>query len=675
MISSIKIGSRQSPLAKVQVQEVLSLLGNLTPTYELKTFATQGDIDKTTPLTSNPGDDFFTNTLDQALIRKEIDIAIHSAKDLPQKLPEGLKIFALTKALDETDSWVSPCSLEVLPQGAKVGTSSVLRAEMIKILKPSITLVDIRGTIEERLNLLQKKEVDGLIIATCALKRLGLQNHIKSILPWPAMPLQGQLAVVGRQGEREIEKFFEPIDVRRHYGKVFLVGAGPGDPGLITLKAVEVLKETDCVFYDYLADPLLLKHAPKAEHIYVGKRKGAHVLSQSELSRQLKDKALQGKRVVRLKGGDPLVFGRGADEINYLRSYHIPVQVIPGISSATGIPSFLGVPLTARSVSSSVAFVSGHGDTESNNQSQEITIPQAETIVFLMGLTKLGQIVRALLKNGWSKTKPIMVISNGTKPNQVILQGTLGNIERLAFSQTLIAPALIITGDTVNFYHKEPLKVLLHCGTHPEQYAHLGQIIPWPTIEIQPVVLNAQEQQKLIRDFDESDFIILTSPNAVEHFMKIILAIKPANVVFKKIFAVIGRYTAQVLDEFGITAQILSSEETAEGLFETIIRIIDLKGKTILLPRSSLPNPFLKQALEQKGACIKEWTVYKNIKTPKKPLPNASIEGVIFTSPSTFQNFLEDYDTIPASWQILAKGPVTAKALQEAGYQPQMVGV
>ena len=279
---SLKIGSRQSPLAKIQVQEILSALGlsgplqgGKTPSigYELITLKTKGDIDKTTSLSTNPADDFFTNTLDQALLDRRIDISIHSAKDLPKQLAAGLKIYALTKPLDESDSWVSSYRLEDLPQGAKIGTSSQLRGEMIKTLAPQAVLKDIRGTIEERLEMLDQKQIDGLIIATCALKRLGLENRIQSILPWEAAPLQGQLAITGREGEPELEKIFESIDIRRSYGPVYLVGAGPGDPELITLKAIKTLNTADCVIYDYLADASLLEYAPQAEHIFAGKRK------------------------------------------------------------------------------------------------------------------------------------------------------------------------------------------------------------------------------------------------------------------------------------------------------------------------------------------------------------------------------------------------------------------
>ena len=671
----IKIGSRPSALAQIQAREILSLLPKKLFDHELLIFSTQGDIDKTTPLTSNPSDHFFTNTLDAALLKKEIDLAVHSAKDLPKKLNPGLKIFALTKAIDDTDSWVSDYSIENLPKGAKIGTSSVLRGEMIKALKPEIELVDIRGTIQERLELLHHKKIDGLIVATCALKRLGLEKAIKNLLPWESTPLQGQLAVVGRLEDSSIEKLFESIDIRRSYGEVFLVGAGPGDPQLITLKAIEILKDAHCVFYDYLLDHSLLKYAPKAEHIYVGKRKGDHTLSQEKLCQQLKDKVMQGRKVVRLKGGDPLIFGRGAEEISYLRSYHIPVHVIPGVSSATSIPSMLGVPLTARGVASSVAFVSGYGESESDQNNKDIEIPQTDTIVFLMGLSKLGQIINSLLKAGWNKTKPIMIISNGSKVNQKVLSGTLVDIEKKVFLASLEAPALIVAGDTVNFYQEEAKKLLLHCGTHPEKYTHLGQIISWPMIQIQPVLFNEKDKKNLVSDFDQSDFVVLTSPNAAEHFIRVILGLKSANTVRQKIYAVIGRSTAEVLDDFGLAAQIISPQETAKGLYNLMSRVMTLQGKTVLLPRSSLPNPFLRKALEEKGVTVKEWTIYENTKIPKRPLPADPIGGVIFTSPSTLHNFLEDYATIPASWQIYAKGPVTAGALEEAGYQAHVMDI
>lgn len=290
----VKIASRSSTLALAQVEEILSALTSVTPGvkeahFEILKFETTGDIDKTTPLTDSR-DDFFTDAIDLALLEGKADIAVHSAKDLPWHLHEGLKIFALTKGLDDKDAWAGRVHWKDLPLKARVGTSSVLRQKQVLLLRPDLTIVNIRGTIQERLQLIKEGKVDGIVAAACALTRLKLGSEIKDIFPWEGMPLQGQLAVVGRPKDHELEQLFSIIDVRCHYGKVTLVGAGPGDRELITLKGVKALEAADCVFYDYLVDAGLLKYAGHAEHIYVGKRKGEHSLPQEELSRLLKKK-------------------------------------------------------------------------------------------------------------------------------------------------------------------------------------------------------------------------------------------------------------------------------------------------------------------------------------------------------------------------------------------------
>ncbi len=665
----VKIASRSSPLALAQIEEIIRDLkarGRVF-NYEILKFETAGDKDKNTPLTSSR-DDFFTDAIDRALLEGKADIAIHSAKDLPQHLHEDLRIFALTQGLDDKDAWVGRVHWKDLQPQAKVGTSSVLRQKQILGMRPDVTIVAIRGTINERLQLLKEGKVDGIVVAACALKRLKLEREIKDIFPWEGQPAQGQLAVVGRRGSYELENLFSSIDVRRRYGKVTLVGAGPGDCELITLKGIKALEAADCVFYDYLVDAGLLKHAPQAEHIYAGKRKGEHSLSQEDLSRMLKEKAFAGKKVVRLKGGDPLIFGRGADEIQYLRSYHIEVEIIPGISSATGIPSSLGIPLTARGIASSVAFLSGHEEDEDKNHPKLVPIPQADTLVFLMGLTKLSIIVKSLQKSGWPREVPMMIIANGTKAQEQIVKGTLWTIEDLAERQDLKPPALIVVGKTIEFYKPNPQKTLLHCGTHPEVYGHLGKILHWPMIDIKPVSMDEAGQKHLLQAFESADIIVYTSWYAVEYFIKTLRFIKPVVHFENKIFAVIGTRTQEALQKYNIQAAVVSQEETAQGLLKAITQHMNVKGKRILFPRSSLPNPFLRDALIAHGAIIEEITIYVNTKPAKRDLPSAGIEGVIFTSPSTVRNFLTDYGTIPASWQIMAKGPVTLKTLQEAGY-------
>ncbi len=673
MSKPIVIGSRGSPLALVQVEEILNLLPQ-RPAHVLKTFTTAGDWDKTSSLTSKVGDDFFTNTLDHALLKGDVDVTIHSAKDLPQTLAPGLAIVALPEGIDDTAALVGRFSLKDLPAHAKIGTSSTLRQQQIQSIRPDITIVDIRGTISERIDLVNNGTIDALIVATCALKRLGLAHLIKDILPWEGMALQGQLAVVARQGDWQMQNLFQPLDIRQKFGKVILAGAGPGDPELITVKAMKALKGADIIFYDYLADERLLHFALKAEHHFVGKRKGAHSMPQSQLNILLRNAAKQGKTVLRLKGGDPLIFGRGAEEIEYLRSYHIDVEVIPGVSSATGIPSSLAIPLTARDVSSSVAFISAHERLEAEHRQSPIHIPQADTLVFLMGLTKLPQIIDALRANGRCEQYPIMIISKGTRSDEHIVQGTVSTIVAQAQSADIKPPALIIAGNIIGFYKKhQPQKNILYLGTNPSFYRHLGRLIEWPMLNIAPIQFSAAQIMDIQKRLHNAELVIFTSPQSVYHFCR---TLRQANIFERlaaKAIATIGAGTTDVLNEFYLSPILVAKEETAKGLYQAITQAMQVKGKQILLPRSNLPNPFLKEALLSSGAHVDELTIYTNTKPAKRPLPEISIDTIIFTSPSTVKHFIEDYGQIPSSWEILAKGPVTHQALKDSGYESKIV--
>jgi len=673
----LKIGSRKSPLALVQVQEVIDLLklSGLRINTDLYSFETAGDQDKKTPLTQNVADDFFTNTIDQALLDHTIDVAVHSAKDLPQKLNPSLTIVALTSCMDDSDAWVGVAPFADLPVNARVGTSSFLRQEFIKSKRSDVQLISIRGTIQERLNLLDNRKIDGFIVATCAMKRLKLEHRITEKFPWEGTPLQGQLAIVCRRDDQQMKQLFRPLDARLSYGSVALVGAGPGDPELITLKAIESLKKAQCVFYDYLVDPTLLRYAPKAEHVYVGKRKGAHAIKQAELSRLIKLKAMEGKNVVRLKGGDPLIFGRGADELAYLRAYHIPTEVIPGVSSATGIPSQLGVPLTARGVSSSVAFISAHGEDECSKPSLPIAIPDTQTVVIFMGLSKLSEIIHAFRLKKWPEDTPVMIISRGTKKNQQVIKGTLQTIEQAVATVQLKPPALIIVGRVTDFYQPvDKHKNILFLGTHPQEYSALGNIIHCPMIQISAKKFSLKERKTILQRLSEAQVVLLTSEYAVEYFDKFLEVSRQSLSSLKNIdFVVIGSYTAQALLDRGAHPRIIAPVETAQGVYQELKRRMKLKDLKIIFPRSSLPNPFLKKALIKAGADVFEFSVYENTPARKRPLPKISIDSVVFTSPSTVHNFLKDYKKIPESWEILCKGPVSLKALKDQGYSGSII--
>ncbi len=676
-ITKIKVGSRSSPLALAQVEEILVLLKRkgIKVSFERKVYNPKGDQDKITPLTQNTADDFFTDALDAALLQGEIDIAIHSAKDLPQQINSNLEIFALTQSLDDTDAFVGKIKFSELKPGAKVGTSSLLRQKSVKELNPTLQCVDIRGAIQERIQILERGDCDGIVVATIALKRLGLAHLIKDIMPWEGTPLQGSLAVVGKRGREDLKKIFTQIDIRKKFGKVYLVGAGPGDPGLITVKGLKILKKADCIFYDYLAPKEILKHAPKAQKVYVGKRKGEHTLPQSELNKLIRQKVIQGKTVVRLKGGDPLIFGRGADEIEYLRAYHIHVEIIPGVSSATGLASLLGIPLTARGISSSVAFLSGHEPEEKSGELKLPAIPQVDTIVFLMGLTKLSEIILSLKKKNWKETTPTIVISKGTYLDEKIVVGTLRDIEKKVSQEKLEPPALIIAGEVVKFYNPPQKKeAILYTGTNPLKYERLGSIIHLPMIKIKEAKLTAQQRQRLFAELDSCDIILLTSRFGVHYFLKI-LSKKKYNIALLKgkQWIAIGEETAAALREHDIEPGFVAQEESSEGLVKELEEQFPLRGKKILFPRSSLPNPYLKEKLTALGNSVKEIVVYENVKPTKRKLPEDGIQKIIFTSPSTVKNFIKDYKKIPSRWKVLSKGTLTQKTLSELGYQSEVI--
>lgn len=675
----ITVGTRTSPLALVQIDEIESLLKNAEGVDDFafvrKTYTSQGDTDKKTPLFAIKKDDVFTDQLDRAILAGEIDIAIHSAKDLPKKLPEGLMIYALTESPDATDAFVGRVPFGQLPKGAKIGTSSGFRQERLRQLNPELEPVAIRGTIQERIEQFEQGKYDGIIVATIALKRLGLEDYIMGILPWDGIPLQGQLAVVGHENNRSLRNFFKTIDVRQQYGCVYLVGSGPGDPELITLKAIRVLNEADVVLYDYLTHKDTLKHAAKADLIYTGKRKGAHSIVQSELNQKLRDLAFAGKTVVRLKCGDPFIFGRGAEELAYLREYFIPIDVIPGVSSATAVATGLGIPLTARDLSSSVSFISAHTKDE-KAQEGPIKVPDTDTIVYLMGLTKLEKIVKALIKKYKDKNRAIAVISRATYRDEKIVVGTLADIEHKVTAANVLAPCIILFGDVLRFYKEKPVlpQKVLFTGTNPERFTGLGEICSWPMIQIAAQPLDEIKQSQLRDDFDRADIVLFTSRYGVQYFFQFLHAAGLTAEAFKgKAVFVIGTTTADELIDHDVHPTLMANIETSHGLLDVIREKHDVDGKRILFPRSALPNPTLKDELTALGAEVKEVSIYTNTKPPKRDLCTDDFDAAFFTSPSTVRNFLEDYKCIPAHWRILAKGEVTAEYLKKKGYKSEVL--
>jgi uroporphyrinogen III methyltransferase/synthase len=408
-IKEIKVGSRPSPLAKIQVQEIIGLFPAID--FQIQYTDSMGDKDRTKDLMSEGiPQDFFTREIDQLILRDMVDIGVHSAKDLPEVLPRGLEIFAITQGKNPGDSLVGPAgyNLDSLPQSAKVGTSSLRRKTQLLKIRPDLEILPIRGNIHERIQLTRDNLADAVVVATCALERLGLDSGVS--LPLITHPLQGFLAVVGREEEQHLKDIFSPMDVRKSWGSVGLVGAGPGDPSLMTIQGRKVLEEADEVFYDALLDPRQLRGL-KASLKYVGKRKGEHSYAQERIQDFMIRSAQAGRQVVRLKGGDPFVFGRGGEEVLALREARLNYRVVPGVSSALGAAAYLDLPLTQRNVSSSLAFSMGYPP-------EEIRVLNVDSQAVFMGRSNIGLFAQQALAKGYGPQTSLVLVENATWPQQ-----------------------------------------------------------------------------------------------------------------------------------------------------------------------------------------------------------------------------------------------------------------
>lgn len=467
-----------SRLSRLQVEEVFKNFPELA--YEIKYLESYGDKNQQISLLNGEAPaDIFTRELDDAIRQGDADIAIHSAKDLPYPLPEDIEVIALFPAFDTTDSLVSRDhkKLAELPAGSIIGTSSPLRKKGLNELRPDLTIKGIRGCIEERVLQVKNGKYDAAIVATCALKRLGMEDEIAEVLPFPTHPLQGFLAVTAKKGSQDLKQAFASKSILDKQGSVSLVGFGPGDPDLLTIKAAKAIDAADIIFYDDLIDDSYLADK-KAEKIYVGKRAGYHHKEQADINRLLLEAAREGKNAVRLKGGDPMIFAHGSEEIEYLESNLIKVNVIPGITTASALAASQKISLTHRDFSSSVALVSGHTP-------QPVT-PDAETLVYYMGAKQLQVIATQLIdKEGWAFNTPVLLTYNVSRPDEQTFETTLWNL-RNGEMQNLPTPLIALIGYVAGLKHHQAsdIKPTLYTGTLPAIEKRKADYTYTPLIEI-----------------------------------------------------------------------------------------------------------------------------------------------------------------------------------------------
>lgn len=652
----IKVGGRKSPLSILQIKEVLSYFPSVV--YELITMDSYGDKNKQISLMNKIAPDFFTRELDTLLLNDEADIIIHSAKDLPYPLPQGIKLLALFEAFDKTDSLVSRGNLTLaqLPPGSKVGTSSPTRKAELEKIRPDVTVISIRGTIEERIQQVDEGKIDALIVASCALKRLGLTNRTAEVLPFRTHPLQGNLAVTAKSGRTDLQELFESHDIRKKYGQVTLVGFGPGNPDLLTIAGDKALSDADVIFHDDLLDRDFLNKYP-AIKIYVGKRFGNHSYNQDEINELIYEAAISGKSVVRLKGGDPMVFAHGREEIDFLQSRYVTVRVIPGISAAIALSAYTHIPLTHRGIASSVAFVTGHSI-------DNLQVPDADTLVYYMGGNNYTAITTAAIKKGLPEHTPVALVHNISLPDQKIFYSTLG---RLAKEQIKYpTPVVIMIGKVVAFESNIPIPKVLITGSSKDEYTHLGEITHTPLIKIE----KNKDNDALISSIENiknTDWIIFTSRYGVQYFFETFKEMhKDIRTLNHVKIASVGKVTSSVLAGFSITTDFESTTESAEGIIR-FFKDQSISNKNILLPRSDKGLKYLSDELTDLGNKVFDVPVYYNTQNEKTTVQDLSVyDKIVFSSPSGVDAFMDIYKEIPPDIEIITKGKTTASALSKS---------
>ena len=458
-------------------------------------------------------------------------------------------------------------------------------------------------------------------------------------------------------------------------GTVYLVGAGPGDPELITQRGLRLIQTADVILYDNLAPPALLDYAkPDAETRYVGKKRAAHALSQEEINDLLVEYARAGKQVVRLKGGDPLIFGRGGEEAEALGEAGIPFQLVPGVSSALGVAAYAGIPLTHRKLTSSVTFVTGHDP----DQIDWPRVGVSGTLVIFMGLTSFDEVAQRLVAAGRDPKTPAAAIRWGTRPDQVVVSGTVENLAETVTKAGLRPPALVVVGEVaalrerLNWYEKLPLfgqrivvtRAREQAVGFAEKLRLLGaEPIVLPTIQIDPPD-DWGPLDRAIERLADYDWLIFTSQNGVHRFVERLDGSAADLRAIRGKIAAIGPATAEALEELHLKVDLTPKTFVAEGLLEAF-EGHDVQGKRVLIPRATVAREILPRELRRRGVEVDVVPAYKTVR------PELTFEGkadwITSTSSSTASNLLKGIKTLGGA-RIASIGPITSETIRAHGH-------
>lgn len=490
-------------------------------------------------------------------------------------------------------------------------------------------------------------------------------------------------------------------------GKVYLVGAGPGDAKLITVKGLECIQKADVLVYDRLASPRLLKHMKSGgEKIYVGKLPDRHTMKQEEINQLLVDLALEGKTVVRLKGGDPTIFGRVGEEAELLRRHGIYYEIVPGITSAISVPAYAGIPVTHRDFASSLSIITGHESPDKLDHSihwDKVTNATG-TLVFLMGVAKIGYISAQLIKHGRPPETPVALVRWGTRADQETLIGTLADIEAKVKAADFQPPAVIVVGDVVlqrqQLMWVEALPLFGKRIVVTRARSQASELVdrieelggePYEFPVIETVMPEGAEKKAKIAEalgaLSAYDWVFFTSANGVEFFWRHLAELKvDIRGLHRASIGAVGPATAAALAQRGLVAEELPGVFQAEGLIEAFGSRL-LPGQKVLLPRGDLAREWLPDKLRELGLEVTEVDTYETVVTGEddiellKLLEEKRIHAVTFTSSSTVRNFisilkrmgLEDPLPLLAGVKIACIGLVTEKTAVEAGLTPGLL--
>lgn len=757
------IGTRGSKLALVQASLVCDKLKKEYPEheFEIKVIQTKGDKIQDKPLNQIGAKGLFVKEIEAALLSGEIQLGVHSMKDMPSRQPEGLVFASPWKREDPRDVLVlrKEKSLAELPEGAVIGTGSKRREFQLKKLRPDLNVVGIRGNIDTRLRKMEEQKLDGLVLAAAGLHRLGMEKYITEYFDVDVMipaPAQGVLALELREDNTELLSMLEsfrdeetafaaavereflyriggdchvPVGAvcyreRERYrmnvmfgdeqgqhisygelegtdvdsmagesirlirgncfGTVYLVGGGPGDSELITVKGRNLLREADCIIYDRLSSPALLEEAkPECEKIYAGKENHHHTMAQEEINKLLIQKASEYRRVVRLKGGDPYVFGRGGEEALALRGRDIPFEIIPGVTSAVAGPAYAGIPVTHRGLAGGFRVVTAHNCKDELADIDFASMAKGtETLVFLMGLGKVQEIADGLLRAGMSGNTKVAVISQASTERQKTCTGTLADIAEKVKKAKLESPAVIAVGEVVSLqksleFVSEKRKWGRRCLV-----TKIGQETSRLTKKLREqgaCVDEIQVGEIIPKKIDISageiacvDWIVFTSRHGVEEFFtQLAEACLDVRLLSHCRIATVGAKTAEALKKKGLYPDLqparFDSDALAEALYE------QLTGKeTVWYIKAENTENHLKGALGDKCHMV-EKTVYEN-RAVRFSLPEGieAYDSVYFTCASSVRRLIKKMgNRIPEKWQredcVYSIGPKCTSCLKEYG--------